>query len=575
MALSSFDLENQFDSMVVRPSAAKKTIYPRKVFVPGLHGCPHCQAQALYKAGFEELGRRLMDASSLQALTSEPIEVIKQRLWQLNLYKEGELRSDLSTSYVSQSVVNGLTTREQHYRHGSLPQGQTRPCEANQFHDRIARLISENIAKEMRSAYPDAEISLCLDKPLHPSRRRPDIQIHVRVPGRSPQVFAIELQLSPISEEKFLVRHRELDSLADSVIWVLKKKSPRLRTIANKLLAEGYRAYWFEKGEDDPIYKIWPVSGSDFTNTENLQRKESSTSSVCTRTERLDSNQTLEKNTNVGVDDRPDIEVCGHIDLLASATIRVIRGGRTFFAIVENPSIAREIRRLNRIIEGVKIERERIEGRQEPILSRRAERQRKWTARINRIAQGSRTERYRIHNRLQPVRDRRQQKNELVRSQEIELLRSDLDRLDRLKKCALERQEQVQRIRVERRQRKKDAGLWEEKRAEWAVIAQHWQDIILEPLAQQMLSMKIAQAEGIKASDARSLIHFWRSQDREMAEIYYCRDLKISRLELSLSDNRSKSFDNFFAKWEKTAADRYKEASTSSLSARLKAYKKW
>lgn len=575
MTLSSFDLENQFDSMVVCPAAAKKTISPRKVFAPGLHGCPHCQAQALYQAGFEELGRRLMDASSLRALTSEPIEVIKRRLWQLNLYKEGALRPDLSTSYVSQSIVDGLISREQHYRHGALPPGQARPCDANQFHDHVARLISENIAKAMRTAHPDTEISLCLDKPLHPSRRRPDIQVHARVPGRPLQVFAIELQLSSISEEKFSARHRELDSLADSVVWVLKKKSLRLREVARRLFSEGYKAYWFEKGEDDSTYKIWPVTGSELTEANNVQRKENSTPSVCTRTEQENSKQTPETHARAEVEVRSDFEVRGHIDLLSPTAIPVTRNGRTFFTTAESSAIAREIRRLNRIIEGVATERERIEGRQEPMLSRRAERQRKWATRIDRIAQNSRTESDRIYNRLQPIRDGRQQRIELAHSQEIDLLRSDLDRLDRLRKHALERQEQVQRIRAERRQKKRNAALWEERRAAWAAVAQHWQDAVREVLSQQTISMKIAQSEGTPVSDARSLIQFWRSQDREIAEAYYCKECKISSLELFLSDDDSRKFDDFLAKWESNAMDRYRDASKSSLSVRLKKYRKY
>ena len=135
MAFASFDLENQFDSMVVRPAAARKIEKSKKVFAPGLHGCPHCQAQALYRSGFEELGRRLMDASSLQNLSSEPIEAIKTKLWQLNFYNEGALHPDLATSYVSASVSDGVVSKEQHYRHRSSSPGKLRPCSANHLHD--------------------------------------------------------------------------------------------------------------------------------------------------------------------------------------------------------------------------------------------------------------------------------------------------------------------------------------------------------------------------------------------------------------------------------------------------------
>lgn len=373
MALTAFDLENQFDSMVVRPAAATRIDKPKKVFAPGLHGCPHCQAQALYRSGFEELGRRLMDASSLRNLTSEPIEAIKTKLWQLNLYKEGALRPDLSTSYVSPSVKDGLVSKEQHYRHRSSSSGKPRPCSANHLHDCIARRISESIERDIKASYPDAELSMRLDKPLEPSRRRPDIQVHVGLPGCSTQVFAVELQLSPMSEEKFLARHKELDSIADSVIWVLKKKSLKLREFAHTLLFEGHRAYWLEKEEDGSAYGISLITQKDLKK-EKPHRGKNSSPSVCTRAERGSSSADPAEESSVDASKDIDVAVHGAIDLFAPVTIPIARGSQIFSISVESPSVAREIRRLNRITSKLKTEHDRIEASKEPVQARRSAR---------------------------------------------------------------------------------------------------------------------------------------------------------------------------------------------------------
>ncbi|MEA5464510.1 hypothetical protein [Leptothoe sp. PORK10 BA2] len=224
MSLASYDIYGTFQSSVVVPSAeAKSRDEQKKLFKPGLHGCPCCQAHELRRMGdmYGEIAGWLLDASLRTSLCSEKNEQVTDALYRAGLLSDKKLRQDLEVLFQSESKPYGPRNiiKRASYRHR---QGQGK-CSADDEHDIVLSLIRLYLERDISATLPGCRIEWLENKRLDPSRRRPDLQARILVDKQVLDHLAIEVQKSSITLENFQIRHSVLSEFATRAIWLFKE----------------------------------------------------------------------------------------------------------------------------------------------------------------------------------------------------------------------------------------------------------------------------------------------------------------------------------------------------------------